>query len=272
MIVLDCLNLLNFIVFDKKNIPVVFFNERENVGDSLNRDLFKHFSNKNIKNIRGIKHIKHILAVGSVLGAMNKNSIVWGSGLISDDMIDNVKNIGDIRALRGHLTKEKIENKFNIKLDVPLGDPALLMPKIYKGVKDKKYKFGFVPHYVDENHKLIDIVIDMGGHIIKVDLPVEKFINELTSCEYIISSSMHGLILADAYGIPNVRVHLSNLIYGGDFKFNDYLSTTDCENSVKVLIDENPSFRQVEDALKLSRYNAYLYDLDLLLKSFPLTN
>ena len=47
-------------------------------------------------------------------------------------------------------------------------------------------------------------------------------IDQITSCRKILSSSLHGLIVADAYRIPNARLILSNLICGGDFKFDDY--------------------------------------------------
>ena len=36
------------------------------------------------------------------------------------------------------------------------------------------------------------------------------------------SSSLHGLIAADAYGIPNARINLTGRLVGGDFKFEDY--------------------------------------------------
>jgi pyruvyltransferase len=52
------------------------------------------------------------------------------------------------------------------------------------------------------------------------------FINELASCDYILSSSLHGLILSDAYGIPNKWISISNNLSGREFKFKDYYSTT----------------------------------------------
>lgn len=58
--------------------------------------------------------------------------------------------------------------------------------------------------------------------IIDPRLPIEDFVNQLCSCEYIFSSSLHGLIIADAYNIPNKRAIFGNKLIGGDFKFNDY--------------------------------------------------
>jgi hypothetical protein len=40
----------------------------------------------------------------------------------------------------------------------------------------------------------------------------------------VISSSLHGLIVADSLGIPNVWLRLSPDVLGGDYKFKDYYS------------------------------------------------
>jgi pyruvyltransferase len=251
---------------------VGYFNEIPNVGDALNEDLFRFITGSNISKPSGIRFIKHYLAVGSVLGAMNKNSIVWGSGLISVNTIDTITEIGDIRALRGSITKKALEDKFRVKLEVPLGDPALLMPNIYPASIDKTYKFGIVPHYVDENHSIVNIIESIGGCVINVSLPVNKFIEQLTKCKVILSSSMHGLILADAYDIPNVRLVLSENIVGGDYKFNDYYSTTDIPNESqnKCEVNENVTSDDIFNFIEKARVKKYIYSKEILLKSFPI--
>ena len=47
---------------------------------------------------------------------------------------------------------------------------------------------------------------------------------KIAECETVISSSLHGLIAADSFGIPNLQMVLSNNIVGGLFKYNDYYS------------------------------------------------
>ena len=47
----------------------------------------------------------------------------------------------------------------------------------------------------------------------------------MSQCEYIISSAMHGLIAADALGIPNIQLVASDRLIGGMYKFNDYYSS-----------------------------------------------
>jgi len=60
-------------------------------------------------------------------------------------------------------------------------------------------------------------LIDMTGDLFKV-------VEDILSCRRIFSSSLHGLVLADAYEIPSCRLILSDLIIGGNFKYDDYYS------------------------------------------------
>ena len=47
----------------------------------------------------------------------------------------------------------------------------------------------------------------------------------ICSCEKILSSSLHGLIVSDAYQIPNCWIELTGKISGGHFKYYDYASS-----------------------------------------------
>lgn len=82
---------------------------------------------------------------------------------------------------------------------------------------------GVIPHYVDKNNEIItSLPLNAGLKIIDVESNCLEVLSDISSCDYVISSSLHGLICADAYGMPNARISLSNKIGGGDFKFNDY--------------------------------------------------
>jgi pyruvyltransferase len=50
----------------------------------------------------------------------------------------------------------------------------------------------------------------------------KKFVKQIHECEYILSSSLHGIIIADSYGIPAYHIELSDKIIGGQWKFKDY--------------------------------------------------
>lgn len=57
---------------------------------------------------------------------------------------------------------------------------------------------------------------------------VEETINKLLSCDRILSTSLHGLIAAHAYGIPALWIK-DGYINTDGFKFKDYFSSVDIE-------------------------------------------
>jgi pyruvyltransferase len=114
------------------------------------------------------------------------------------------------------------------------GDPALLFNRFYVPRVEKRFKLGIIPHYVDKDCEFIsEVRKDPAIKIIKVwhgrldyylrgDSKFLTLIDEICSCERILSSSLHGLILADAYGIPAHWIKLSGRVLGDGFKFFDH--------------------------------------------------
>ena len=102
-----------------------------------------------------------------------------------------------------------------------LGDPGVFIPDIYPR-EPVQCSLGLVPHYVDLDTPFAERARAAGLRIISPLLPFTSYIRELTACERIISSSLHGLIFAHAYGIPAAWVELSDQVVGGGFKFRDY--------------------------------------------------
>lgn len=70
---------------------------------------------------------------------------------------------------------------------------------------------------------------------------VEEFIDELTSCESIFSSSLHGVIVAQAYGIPAqwITVKNSPIHSEQNFKFEDYFLGASQEIQRPICIELN---------------------------------
>jgi pyruvyltransferase len=86
----------------------------------------------------------------------------------------------------------------------------------------------------------------------------------------ILSSSLHGLILADAYEIPNKRLVIGNRLLGSDFKFMDYYSTTNHEDETGIVVDiDEPLGEQLDRAAKMATIKRYMGNLDRLVSSFP---
>ena len=159
--------------------------------------------------------------IGSILEWIPPNSIVWGTGYMREHS-RVPKRAFTIHAVRGKLTRELLI-KQGFECPEVYGDPALLCPRYYTPKTIKQYTLGVIPHYID-----VDLVDEYRGNpetlIINMRDSVEKVIDDIHSCERILSSSLHGLIAADAYGIPAKWIKLSDRVVGNGFKFRDYFS------------------------------------------------
>lgn len=207
---------------------------RKNLGDVFNHDLLNSY---NVEHYFENYNKANIYCIGSILERLlNKNNeidsdkkvIVAGSGFIKEQENKDEKFASDVEilALRGELSKQRCENILDKKLDITLGDPGLLASKIYPLKEEKKYDVGIIPHYYDEcSYFLNNIKLENKSFkIINVQRDAKEIIKEIQQCKFILSSAMHGLIIADSYGIANRRIKLTDTIVGGDYKFKDYYS------------------------------------------------
>lgn len=248
-------------------VPVNYYTNHNNWGDQLNRYLIEKITNKKVvKN--NLKFKKHILAIGSVLSSASEKSVVWGSGFISNNSPLRTKNI-DIRAVRGILTQNRLVEEFSIERPTVLGDPAVLLPLFYEASQiNKKNRIGIIPHYKDKNLPIVKRLIEKGCILVDIQDDIEPFIDRLNECEYILSSSLHGLIAADSYNIPNKWVSFSNMVLGGQFKFLDYYSTTTNDSPSALILNENDN-PSLEELIDLCVCNEFKMDKRVLLDVFP---
>lgn len=215
-------------------------NGKENYGDLMSKYLVEKISNKKVVTVshpskRLYKHIfKHYLAIGSIICSANKNSIVWGSGIIKKD--DNIRD-AKFLAVRGPKTRERILEK-GYNCPECYGDPALLIPNYYNPKIKKKYKIGIIPHYVDFKEVKNQYINVSSVKIIDfLTNDVEKTTNEILECERIISSSLHGVIVSQTYKIPALWIKFSNKLSGDNIKFYDYYESVGLSFKNETLIN-----------------------------------
>lgn len=226
-----------------KNIKLYYFKARSNFGDLLNAYIIPKLFNCTIEHAP--RQNPQNLFIGSVLGAvlgykripLSSNKVaVWGTGFISklngkEYLSKNLK----VFALRGKYTKSALEKIMHKELNIPLGDPGLLCSLVYPNNNIKKeYEWGIIPHYVDKNNENLKKLQFPNSIILDICEQPEEFLPKLLKCKKIISSAMHGLIAADSYCIPNIRMILDNKIIGGDFKYNDYYSAFGIDNHNRI--------------------------------------
>ena len=193
-----------------------------NWGDIIAPDIISHFSKStNIQETNENNDSPKLVSVGSVMNAVKPNDMVWGTGIITPGVIGNA-GLARIFAVRGPKTRDELL-KHKIECPEIYGDPALLYPQIYTPENiEKTHEWGVIAHYVDKYHPGVIQLQKRGFKVINILAGKKQFVDQLHRVEKVLSSSLHGLIAADAYGIPNARIRFSNKVVGGDFKFMDY--------------------------------------------------
>ena len=214
---------------DKHIVNLEYFDTEPNVGDALSPVIYQWMLNrKAIDQRKPTSKTRHFMAVGSILGGNGFfDATVWGSGIKSFDQISALGKRKyfqklDIRAVRGPLTRDAL-NGCGYKCPEAFGDPAILMPLIYTPNVSVKNGTAVVLHYLQrmqlpQNFKNINIRTE----------DYKTFIDELCSCEKVISSSLHGIILAESYGIP--AVFLCEGRNSELFKYYDWYFSTGRKN------------------------------------------
>lgn len=239
-----------------------------NFGDELNPYIISHLTNKTIKNLpipgtrngriiellkkiilnkiifkdivsvlRSLRYKEYYIAVGSIIGrAKGKYCKVWGAGLMEKD--ENLENCNYF-AVRGEITKKRIKEQ-GYNEPKAIGDPALLLPIIYQPKSKKKYYLGIIPHFVQISEISEISEINSNENILIINLldDVETVIEKINSCENTISSSLHGLIVSHAYGIPSLWCELGKMqLLGDNVKFYDYFSSVHIPFYSKIKIN-----------------------------------
>jgi pyruvyltransferase len=228
-----------------ENLLLKYWDFENNWGDKVNPYLVEKITGKKVLSSNSIFNFLNkpeVLGIGSIIVGDLSNYVIWGSGIISEKtkLITKPK---EILALRGHNTLGKIR-EVGADCDV-FGDPVLLFPDIFSAEKSiKKYKYGIIPHFKDKQSigvQKIQALQNSEIKIIDIQSGIEEFVEDVLSCENILSSSLHGLILAEAYGIPTCRLVFSEKLLGGDFKFYDYYSGVGIKTMETVFIHDDIS-------------------------------
>ncbi len=218
-----------------------------------------------------------IIAAGSTIehALSRKKSnrpALWGTGFIveADNYISS--DDFDIVALRGEYSKGRVETSSNA---IALGDPGVLANFLLHDVPKKKYSLGIVPHYRDVEAPEVDFLAkEAGVKVISVRNYPECVVREIAECDCILASSLHGLVVADSLGIPNVHIKLSNKVLGGSYKFKDYYSAFNdtsryCQLDLK-LIQDSPVSQIVDKVIEMYREPTDLDRLkSKLISAFP---
>ncbi len=200
------------------------------------------------------------LVIGSTISLLTKSSsIVWGAGCIDDRPLP--ARPAKVLAVRGPLTRRHL---LSSGIDCPeiFGDPAMLIPRYYKPDIEKKYRLGLI-HHVSE-----DAFPIKGAKLISMSdyNNWQYVVDQILECDVIASSSLHGLIVAESYGVPAVWTESKQLI-GAHFKFHDFFNSLGSHEKFPIVISQ---FTDVKDLIYAAKsHGGSDFDLSPLIGACP---
>lgn len=234
----------------------------DNFGDLLGPVIVRRLlSREGLDNCRGPNGTRRrILSVGSIMHFARSGDVVWGTGVNGKHlMLPNRPQDLDVRALRGPKTAVVLRGQGFETPDVH-GDPAILMPALMPElamVKPVSGRIAFVPNFHDLPRWRaagVQPVSPLGSP--------ETVIPQILIAERVITSSLHGLVVADAFGRPAVLV-----IPEAEpmFKYEDYRLGIG-----RPLAEATPDLATARDRIKTAEaVDIPRERIEALLESFP---
>lgn len=211
-----------------------------------------------------------------VLGVLFPKVAVWGMGFICYKQQDTPFYRKQMRfaAVRGQLSKARVEKILGRKLDIPMGDAGILSSYLLKEKVEKKYKVGIIAHFKEQDEPVFAQLVSAYENSTYIDVRQHPsvVIKQIAECECIISSSLHGLIIADSLGIPNIHIVVSDKLLGDGFKFDDYYSAYGLKHPyLDLKKDSFPTLEWVKENYKLTTEMVDAKKRDMI-RSFPFEN
>lgn len=242
-------------------VNLYFYKGNTNAGDYysswlLNKLEIKHTSNNKDK--------IDLAAVGSIMHRreLTNSTLVFGSGFHfrSKDEHSSVLNSSNYIAIRGKLTLNKLKEQGISNLSPVLGDPGLLISKFYNKDVNKQYAIGVISswqNYDSLKNKLDKLNID-GVKLIDIRTDnIEGLIDNIRSCKFILSSSLHGIIFSHSYNIPAIHLLDNEILESkGCMKYKDYYSVLDIDYRNEELKDN--LYEIISKYKNMSNYSGFV--------------
>ncbi|MFK5688902.1 polysaccharide pyruvyl transferase family protein [Ornithinimicrobium sp. LYQ92] len=259
-------------------VPAHWWDVKANFGDVLGPMLVEGISGRSAINVRAFRsEDPGLFTVGSVAAHLQRpGARVWGSGVIGTLSRSKVEDLAprrprSIHAVRGSLTRTELRDKLGWEVPEVYGDPALLLPRYYEPQVSAhtQGRIALVPHYMHRG--MVSPSLPEEIAVVDVQQGPEIVIDQITSARACISSSLHGLVVAQAYDVPWSWLRVGDkLLHGDSFKFEDFFTTLD-RDLVREL--DVPTGSVEADALLRSAARATVptsrFDEESLLSAFP---
>ncbi|WP_130011922.1 polysaccharide pyruvyl transferase family protein [Serinicoccus sediminis] len=258
-------------------VPAQWWDAKPNFGDVLGPLLVQELTGRPAINVRSFpSEDPGLFTVGSIAAHLDRpGARIWGSGLIGTLSTAKAQHLADrrprsIHAVRGERTRAALRDELGWEVPEVYGDPALLLPRFYTPRPSSRTagRIALVPHYMH-----LDLLPDLPDEVAVVDVRQgpEEVVDQIVGARACVSSSLHGLVLAQAYGVPWTWLRVGEkTLHGDTFKFEDFFTTLDRDAVpfLDVSAEElaSTSWSAVAGG---SRVPASRFDAERLLAAFP---
>lgn len=141
-----------------------------------------------------------------------------GVGYGTSDEVGQTKN-WDIHFVRGLLSAEKL----GIDSSFAISDPGILISKLRPVNTDRNIPVSFMPHIGIDSPRYRYFIERLGWNYISPSDNEEDILGGIAASEKLITSAMHGAIIADSYRTPWLPINTSSEIL--PFKWQDWFSS-----------------------------------------------
>ncbi|TSI13934.1 polysaccharide pyruvyl transferase family protein [Brevibacterium aurantiacum] len=260
------------------SVPGYWWDMRTNFGDLIGPKVMSHLTRRAVHNTYGLPNSgSAIVSVGSIIDVVHRSNMhIWGTGLMNVPTRSRIRELSGldwtISAVRGHRTRTTLQDQLGWCIPNVVGDPGLLFPRVFSdSTTPTQDAIAVIPHYAHKTVLNRDLVESQECLFVDVERSPEEVASDIQRSRLVISTSLHGLILAQAYGVPWLWLKVVDRhLAGQDFKFEDFFSTVDRE-SVSVLACSTVDIQSINfrTIAKNSRLPTPRYSLNALEQAFP---
>lgn len=201
-----------------------------NFGDALSPVMVALCTGMDVMRIPTSSKTPRIAAVGTIgHGFVGGEVCFWGTGCssVKNPTIKGAERVPyvppadtkiTIAATRGTISEQLLSGgKGGPKI---YGDPVWLLPRFYRPNVAKRWKLGVIVHlseltdrdydaHVNPNYRRYEIPEEFSQSVRLINTvtpisatAIRERLDDILACERIVSTSLHGMVLAETYGIP----------------------------------------------------------------------
>lgn len=166
-----------------------------------------------------------LVSIGSIMHLARHNDVVWGTGCNAKKPRPIRAKQLDVRSVRGPLTRTMLQ-QHGVACPEVFGDPGLLVRFVHPATPlpsgTERVAVSVVPNFHD--HHMAVQAQELGLPVVNPKAPLAQIVDQIRRSDLVVGSSLHGLIVAEAYGVGARWVQSGT---EPEFKYQDYYQGTD---------------------------------------------